>query len=106
MAPPDLASLIGEELDAAVRDSSANAAANGRGLDALDVPAARGVPARAGTEITWLRREPPSATSDLAQGSDNEENDALVISTIHSKSVGRVSLEHSSDQICTQTTGE
>jgi DNA helicase II / ATP-dependent DNA helicase PcrA len=40
--------------------------------------------ANRGAFLSALALEPPSATSDLAQGSDNEENDALVISTIHS----------------------
>jgi DNA helicase II / ATP-dependent DNA helicase PcrA len=37
-----------------------------------------------GAFLSALALEPPSATSDLAQGSDNEDDDALVISTIHS----------------------
>jgi DNA helicase II / ATP-dependent DNA helicase PcrA len=40
--------------------------------------------ANRGTFLSALALEPPSATSDLAQGSNSEENDALVISTIHS----------------------
>ncbi len=40
--------------------------------------------ANRGTFLSALALEPPSATSDLAQGTANEENDALVISTIHS----------------------
>ena len=44
---------------------------------------ASGYPNR-GAFLSALALEPPSATSDLAQGSDNEETDALVISTIHS----------------------
>jgi DNA helicase II / ATP-dependent DNA helicase PcrA len=34
--------------------------------------------------LSALALEPPSATSDLAKGSDTEDDDALVISTIHS----------------------
>ena len=44
---------------------------------------ASGYPNR-GAFLSALALEPPSATSDLAQGSGTEENDALVISTIHS----------------------
>ena len=44
---------------------------------------ASGYPDR-GAFLSALALEPPSATSDLAQGSENEEDDALVISTIHS----------------------
>ncbi len=44
---------------------------------------ASGYPSR-GAFLSALALEPPSATSDLAQGRDNEEDDALVISTIHS----------------------
>lgn len=44
---------------------------------------ASGYPNR-GAFLSALALEPPSATSDLAQGSDSEEDDALVISTIHS----------------------
>jgi DNA helicase-2/ATP-dependent DNA helicase PcrA len=44
---------------------------------------ASGYPNR-GAFLSALALEPPSATSDLAQGSDTEETDALVISTIHS----------------------
>jgi DNA helicase-2/ATP-dependent DNA helicase PcrA len=44
---------------------------------------ASGYPNR-GAFLSALALEPPSATSDLAQGRENEENDALVISTIHS----------------------
>lgn len=44
---------------------------------------ASGYPNR-GAFLSALALEPPSATSDLARGSDTEEADALVISTIHS----------------------
>ncbi len=44
---------------------------------------ASGYPNR-GAFLSALALEPPSATSDLAQGTENEEDDALVISTIHS----------------------
>jgi DNA helicase II / ATP-dependent DNA helicase PcrA len=44
---------------------------------------ASGYPNR-GAFLSALALEPPSATSDLAQGSENDEDDALVISTIHS----------------------
>ena len=44
---------------------------------------ASGYPNR-GAFLSALALEPPSATSDLAQGSQNEDDDALVISTIHS----------------------
>jgi DNA helicase-2/ATP-dependent DNA helicase PcrA len=44
---------------------------------------ASGYPNR-GAFLSALALEPPSATSDLAQGRENEEDDALVISTIHS----------------------
>jgi DNA helicase II / ATP-dependent DNA helicase PcrA len=44
---------------------------------------ASGYPGR-GAFLSALALEPPSATSDLAQGSENEEADALIISTIHS----------------------
>ena len=40
--------------------------------------------ANRGAFLSALALEPPSATSDLAQGRDDEETDALVISTIHS----------------------
>jgi len=44
---------------------------------------ASGYPNR-GAFLSALALEPPSATSDLAQGSQTEDDDALVISTIHS----------------------
>ena len=44
---------------------------------------ASGYPSR-GAFLSALALEPPSATSDLAQGRETEEDDALVISTIHS----------------------
>ncbi len=44
---------------------------------------ASGYPSR-GAFLSALALEPPSATSDLAQGTDTEDDDALVISTIHS----------------------
>ena len=44
---------------------------------------ASGYPNR-GAFLSALALEPPSATSDLAQGRDTEDDDALVISTIHS----------------------
>ena len=44
---------------------------------------ASGYPNR-GAFLSALALEPPSATSDLAQGNEHDENDALVISTIHS----------------------
>ncbi|MES3033196.1 MAG: ATP-dependent helicase [Gemmatimonadota bacterium] len=44
---------------------------------------ASGYPNR-GAFLSALALEPPSATSDLAQGRETEEDDALVISTIHS----------------------
>ncbi len=37
-----------------------------------------------GAFLSALALEPPSATSDLEQGSENDDDDALVISTIHS----------------------
>lgn len=40
--------------------------------------------ANRGAFLSALALEPPSATSDLAQGRDTEDDDALVISTIHS----------------------
>ena len=44
---------------------------------------ASGYPDR-GAFLSALALEPPSGTSDLAQGRETEEDDALVISTIHS----------------------
>ena len=44
---------------------------------------ASGYPNR-GAFLSALALEPPSATSDLAQGRDTDDDDALVISTIHS----------------------
>jgi DNA helicase-2/ATP-dependent DNA helicase PcrA len=44
---------------------------------------ASGYPNR-GAFLSALALEPPSATSDLAQGRETEDDDALVISTIHS----------------------
>jgi DNA helicase II / ATP-dependent DNA helicase PcrA len=44
---------------------------------------ASGYPDR-GAFLSALALEPPSATSDLAQGTDTADDDALVISTIHS----------------------
>ena len=44
---------------------------------------ASGYPNR-GAFLSALALEPPSATSDLARGSDTDDTDALVISTIHS----------------------
>ena len=44
---------------------------------------ASGYPNR-GAFLSALALEPPSATSDLAQGRETDEDDALVISTIHS----------------------
>ena len=44
---------------------------------------ASGYPNR-GAFLSALALEPPSATSDLAQGSESDDDDALVISTIHS----------------------
>ena len=44
---------------------------------------ASGYPSR-GAFLSALALEPPSATSDLAQGRETEADDALVISTIHS----------------------
>jgi len=44
---------------------------------------ASGYPNR-GAFLSALALEPPSATSDLAQGRETDDDDALVISTIHS----------------------
>lgn len=51
-------------------------------LDQLQTIAA-GYPDR-GTFLSAIALEPPSATQDLAGGSDDDERDALVISTVHS----------------------
>ncbi len=51
-------------------------------LDQLQTIAA-GYPDR-GTFLSAIALEPPSATQDLAGGGGDEENDALVISTVHS----------------------